>query len=560
MKLFVAIVMLLFMPACAMFFLGAYSRKEKTKTGFLYLISVIATAVVTLVLAKGILPEWTIYEVSACAGIAAIVLTFAVALFNKKIKFSVDTVLRTICFISIITAVYSILTYGQARINSDTATATLLVQSQIKHGTYFPKSWNYVNGSIWTIGLAPVVAPFSLLLSNQSLARMLGSALYVLLTVSGIMYMSKRLFRSDMWTLAIPLFLVFLTGENEHILYQGSNTGNMLWLAVNVTLVFLAVNRSRKFFIPYCIIMIAISTAGIRVYAEQIIPMLSALLLAEFGFNHSSDVVERKRIKRLAENAFFVVFPALIGLLFYKGLCSSHSVNNYAAEFSGNGTVFVNSITECSKNLSLYVTNLFHCFGYNGGVELLSLLGIKNLISIATCCLICFVVPFFQWRSIKNEEQEVKFLFGYALVHNAIILVLVVFFGLTTPRYLLSSLFVNVLVSARYMYAHWLKEKTISRVFWTCAFSLAAIIECIVIISASKGWKGVVDANKSFNRYIAERGLDKGYATYWHAYSNSIYSDLGIEYGAFQIRNARLYEYEWLVDSDTFIPEEKTTF
>ena len=71
-----------------------------------------------------------------------------------KRKLDIEKVLRIVCFMTIAVACYSILTYGQTDIHSDTATATLLAQSQIRNQSLFPISWNYT-ASNRDVGVPP---------------------------------------------------------------------------------------------------------------------------------------------------------------------------------------------------------------------------------------------------------------------------------------------------------------------------------------------------------------------------------------------------------------------
>ena len=115
----------------------------------------------------------------------------------RRAKLDHIHILKIFCVFCICSAVYSILTYGQSHIHGDIATASLLTKAQLDHGSLFPRSWCYVNGDLWVISIHSFVAPFALLLQNQSLARMLGSAALVLASVFVIIRHSKTAFHDD---------------------------------------------------------------------------------------------------------------------------------------------------------------------------------------------------------------------------------------------------------------------------------------------------------------------------------------------------------------------------
>ena len=90
--------------------------------------------------------KYTKYEFIFINIAVAFVCEFFAFPVSKKRKIEKSDVLKLICMESVIVAVYSILTYGQTIIHSDTATATLLSESILKHHSFFPRTWNYVNG------------------------------------------------------------------------------------------------------------------------------------------------------------------------------------------------------------------------------------------------------------------------------------------------------------------------------------------------------------------------------------------------------------------------------
>lgn len=65
---------------------------------------------------------------------------------------------------------------------------------------------------------------------------------------------------------------------------------------------------------------------------------------------------------------------------------------------------------------------------------------------------------------------------------------------------------------------------------------------------------------KEFNQELISHGLTKGYATYWNAYSNEVYSDLQISFGGVSIYENSITPFYWLVDSDVYEAEDKNTF
>ena len=126
---------------------------------------------------------------------------------NLDMKF-----LKFFCFASIIIVVYSILTYGQTSITSDEAMQSFLARTILEKKSLFPKEWAYGMGDVWVISTHIFILPF-LFLKNQILARVLGNVVLFLITIFGMYYLDKKIFKKDSYLISIPLFLLFLNGD-----------------------------------------------------------------------------------------------------------------------------------------------------------------------------------------------------------------------------------------------------------------------------------------------------------------------------------------------------------
>lgn len=531
-------------------------HKKLLSCGIVALIS----SLLSVAAIKMIFQRWTIYEVIFIAAGLSLGAIFITELILSKERTNFHEVLIFCCAESIIVAIYSILTYGQATIHSDTATATLLSRSQIDNGTPFPGSWCYVNGSIWTIGISTVVAPFTFLLQNQSLARMLGSAVFVLITLVALIMSSKKLFSSDAWIIAIPVFLLFLNGQIDHVLYQGSYTGSMLWGVTIPALAFLSFYHSnKKAGILYALIVLILAIGGIGIFASHIIPLLGAIIVMWFISEKSTPIKKISTLRKIA----LLVLPAIIGYGIYLVIRGKLQINYVLNNTTGNrteGIIYAASTERLWNNLWQYFSNYLICFGYFGNEKMISVPSVQNLISIGFCLLICVIVPILQGKKIREESRGVKFFYFYSQIHILIVFFMAVFFSLTIERYVLSSLFLLIIISTRYIYTYWLKEGTIIGRALGIGFIACMVFQSLILIGQSTNWTETVNQKKAFNQQLMDMGLTKGYASYWHAYNNEIYADLGIEYGAIEFDNGKIYEYDWLVDSNIYKPQGERTF
>lgn len=505
--------------------------------------------------------DWTAYEFMCIYALVSVcVAQLAVpALRNKKLEHT--DVLKALCFGTVIVALYSILTFGQTQIHSDTATATLLTQSQIANGSWFPASWNYANGDIWVITVNTFTFPFAALMENQSLARMLGSALYVLVAVVALVYHSRAGFGDDSWTLAVPLIFIFLSPVlGDMTLYQAAYTGGVIWVTICCFFAYktLRCPGKKRYYIFLFFLLMLLCMGGIRALAEQVIPLLCGYVAVVYSeIREEAEVDWRKRIKEFLHVSLTILIPAVIGSAIYVYLSARVNVN-----YTGNSAVvFVNSLQTLWNNLVLTVLYLFECFGFVGGVSLVSVAGIRNMVGVIMCIIVMFIVPILQAKKINQEALYTRFFFWYGMMHNMIMLIVAVLMGKAENSWhLLTAVFVFIVISSRYIFTYWISQINFRKFVWTGLFVIATIVYCIPMLQNSVGWNEKLADQKQISQKLLDRGMTKGYASYWNAYKNEVYSDLQIRFGAISIGENTISPFKWLVDNQAFAPEDTDTF
>ncbi len=501
---------------------------------------------------------WSKYELLLFHAICSILFAMIIWPLIKKKTVSNIQILVMVSFISVAIACYSALTYGQTVIHSDIATATSLLRSQFRHHSFFPVTWNYANGDIWVLNVHIFIMPFYLLLHNQSLVRMCGSVLYFLVTIIAMFLFSKKIFSDQSWVLSIPVFGICLSGSADMILYQAAYLPLCLFSVISCAFIYKIYNqKNRKYLISFFILMIFLNVGGIRFVAENSIPLgLTFFVLIYLEVREKERVDWKKNGQKLIYMLAVIFIPTIIGFGIYLQLCKNHNMNNTI----NNATVFVNTISDCWNNLVIYITRMFENFGFVGNAELFSIEGFRNMVSVVLCLIIIFIVPVLQLRKFKYEREPVQFYFVFGIIHNLIMMILVVMFGKTERRYLLSSVYIFVLISCRYIMAYWIGQENFRKYIWTFLFLLTAGIQGVSLVMESEGWKDKLAQKKNFAETLVNHGLEKGYASYWNAYTNEIYSDLRLRFGGVNFTEAGVVPYLWLVDSDVFKVEDTDTF
>ena len=471
-----------------------------------------------------------------------------------------DSVLFISFFVSFIAVVYSILTYGRTVINSDTATLTNFVNCVLKEKSLFPKSWNYVNGEIWTLNMLPISIGQAIFgfVSSESLRRMLASAFQIVIGELCIVLFFKRVLKNNSWMIVCSLCTLFIWGSGEFMLYQAPYSVFLIWWPIFIWLGFsiyqfeLSKGNVKKYLILAIMIMYA-CMQGIRAYAEYVIP----LICAEWVMLYFYEEYSAEKRKKCILSSVMIIVPAIMGTIIYKWLCTWHNVNNT----KGGSLTLPETLKAFSLGAKKTFTYFFECFGYEGGNSVFSLHGMRDLISIIVCILICVIIPILQLFKLKYEDKINVYVYTLIMIHNIEMCIFTTCFNFTLYYHILSSVILTIFISARYIYVYWIKGSKghIGRIL-AFLFLIAAVIESCALFEQSEGWKDKLAQREKISQELLKHDLHKGYANFWAAYSNEIYSNGNIKIAGVKIYPERLREYTWLVDNDRYIEENQKTF
>lgn len=536
----------------------ASGLKKRTLWLSAFIITILANsaAFIASLLFGGHVTEYEFLFVSVLASVGMTMLLFPLVTGAKVDHIQV---LKMCCIVCICSAVYSILTYGQANIHGDIATASMLTNAQLDYGSFFPRSWCYVNGDIWVISIQTFVAPFAMLLKDQSLARMLGSALLLILSVFVIIKHSKTAFHDDSWVISIPVLLIFLYQVRDMILYQAAYTSQIIWLIAGVFLLYQIQQPGKKIHcMIFCGLLVVLLIGGIRYLAEIILPLWLTVLIVDYLQIRTQNQIPWRRIfKKWIRITLYIFIPTVIGFTLHKFI----SARGLMVNTEQNALRLADSISVILDNIRIYISNLFHCFGFRGSVSITSIHGIRSMVSILMCLLVIFVAPVLQAFKIKEEDEYTQFFFAFTAIHNLIIFVLSVFFvGKNLHHYLLTSIFLTVFLSARYIFKYWICQVHFDKYIWTAMFIVALVVGNLVLVLHSIGWKDSLASKKDFAQQLVNLGLTKGYGDFWVVYPNEVYSDFALRFGAIETDDNTLYPHRWLVDNEVYQPEDIRTF
>lgn len=543
--------------------IGFFSERKKDykwyKKWMLFFISIIVSCIISYVLINQV-KSFDIYKGFVLNAVISVLEYYYIIPIIRKEKISYINILLIICAFSFIATIYYILTYGQATIDSDIAMPSFLARTIWQTKSLFPKNWAYVNGDIWVVSIHLFVLPFAILLKNQSLARVLGSSLLIVFTLVGIYYQDKKIFKNNSWLLSIPIFLIFLQGRETLRFVRSDNlyTIYMLFITVLLTQI-IYVYKSKKKILSFVLFSFILTITGLRMLSYFTVPLVLTFLYLFYSQIKNEENLEiiKNGFYKFIKLFFIIVLPALFGSFIHILLRKNHIVDGLHSNVSK--LTFVSNTEEIRKNLILYFEFMFQSFGYNGNAELITLNGVQNLISIATSFLIVFYIPFLQLKKIRNEKEEVLIFCVFGVFHSLIIFIVMVFLGRTgLVSYVLTTIYICILISSRYVMVYWLKKKGLKNLMFVFFFSIFSIVQITSTVLLTENWKQKVIVQKSFANELVKRGLNKGYSTYWNAYSNDLYSDYKLKIAAININknNMNIVPFKWLTDISWFNEEK----
>lgn len=543
---------------CISVLIGFLKRQNDIKERLVSsLIALVCSVVCVGIGYKLIAEQVTMWEFFYIASIASVIVAWLVIPIIKKQESLAQIVIKSVCLLAISTIFYSIMTYGQTYIYNDVATASMLAKCMIESHSLFPSSWAYANGEIWTLSSALLCVLPTWLISDQSLARMLTSVIFILLAVLALRYQSKKLFQDDSWAIAVPICFVLMSGVTQYMLYEVAYTGHVIWIALCPTLLFLAVKgneKKRKLYgAIFFLIMATLCMSGIRYVAEQTLPLLITCFVVIYIQEKKEDKIRIDIVKEWMKPTVLTAMSTVIGYAIYHWLCTWH----HTGDTVNNATVFVNYTSLLGDGIRDMLYSLLMNFGFVGGVNVFSLTGIMNCISIFLFTVVCLVVPILQIIKIKDESEGTQFFCIYALSHNFVMICMAVLLGKTETRYLTSTVIAFVMVFARFAYKYWLKGVEIRALAFVSVLTLITLVGCLGVGLRSRGWENEVAQKKEFNQVLINHGLKKGYSPSQElAYINNVYSDFQIQYGVIDVVEEHAYTPYWLIDINTYVPQK----
>lgn len=457
-------------------------------------------------------------------------------------------IIRLCAIASLIAVIYVILTYGQTCLHSDSTGVLRLYNSIKANRSLYPRSWNTANGEIYIFHNATVACFTSLLIHNPIIARVVSSAISIIIAYFCLVWFSNNCLKSDSWMYATTFTLLFLCSANSRdmILFQAAYVAPIICFTVCFATSYRIILCEESGWITKVVqlgLLATMSIEGIRYIAEYIIPVICSFgIIAVIKVIKHEDAGKKSILKILG----YIVIPSAVGYFIYKYISQTHSMNNSVS----NGFEIVNSFALLMQNAKLYFLNIIAAFGFSKS----NALG-YNIIALLVAFLICVALPLIRLSNFKSciEAEKTFLLFG--MVHNVMLIGIALLLSKVEERYLLSSIYICIIISSQCLVDILKQNKKISNIL-VLVFLALSVFQMILLVKTTYGWKDNLASQKDFCQQLVDKGITKGYATYWNAYTNEAYSENKISFGAIKPSERKLEKYYWLVDDSAFEKKE----
>ncbi|PHU36158.1 hypothetical protein [Pseudobutyrivibrio ruminis] len=483
--------------------------------------------------------------------------------FEEAKNNNLYSVLVLLALASFAIAIYYLFTYGIAYLHADVSISYRYARAMEWSKNLFPPEWKFVNSEVYTFRVTPVAAFISLIVKDQVVGRVVADVIFLIFTLAGILFLFKKQFKTKGASIVILIFILFLGGieTRNMILNEGTYMSEMLAITLSVPLVYFYLsenavngeNRKRVYItslILYCLLVFVMIAGGVRYIAEQVLPMAAAICIYQF--------LKRKEIKNVMKEVAVplvgLFVSAGLGWCVYKWICSTHFMNTGGMD----AMVFPHSFAVLFENIKMTILQMLKCFGFVEDAIIASGAGVLNIISIITVLTVCIIIPIMQLIKFPKESDNVKFFIVFAVCHNATLLGVAILLGKNIERYLLSSIYVFILVSARFIYEYYIKENRFKYIA-ICIIAVLSLIEATHMIKITRGWDDIYASHMRVVKELEDRGYEKGYGGYWTALMYEVYANGDITFGEVDIRK-KAQPWTWNIDFSVYGKKSDTSF
>ncbi|MEJ5168377.1 MAG: hypothetical protein WHU93_04365 [Arcobacteraceae bacterium] len=442
--------------------------------------------------------------------------------------------------INIILIAYYQIDIYPAFFNSDAAIANILADEIASTSSYYPTSWWYVNGDIWTLFKHTLIIPFSVLGLHGYYVHVFAVLIfafftfyltYVFLKKIGISTEGILIALVGISTLYSPMYVREMYGESAYIWYYTALLGYL----------FLFILLDKQDHAKHTLVKLGIVLIGVFFVAENpsrfgiyfIVPLFLPLM-----YFYKSINFEYKKI---------IIYFALGVVL---GLVYRYFISDSILMQKGVNSTLIIPLDKLPEHIWYSIIGLINLYGTDWGdkTPFVSIDGVTYLLKF-----LLYPVAFFApiYYALKNKAN-MTFSESYTLSVGYVGFIIV--FGI----YCITTLHIDGLYAAkeniRYVIPFTMFISVSNGVMWKYFSQNIKIILLFSVVLSYISIFNTLDIQKSKNiidsrveviQTLKENGLSKGYAPYWHSHIFTVLSDNSVE--------VRPLESEYIIKKGTWL-------
>ena len=466
-----------------------------------------------------------------------------------------------ILFLSWLIVLVSLLIYlftgGLTTFHSDSAAPVNLALEMIRTGEWFPNGW------IGSTGIFLFQYPIWFFLhftSDLLLAKTMAQVVFLGLFLLTSAFCIRKLLNNHSW---IIFFLIVCSAISVSVVYE------MLYVQCAYTSVmilgmltlgfsgwsvesYLQCKINRRRFALFLIEICLVCSQGILFVGLIALPVLGAIVILYLQ-RQGGETLENswKSIKYLLPYLFLIIVAIGIGTgLSFLMMELSGVVGN-----SGTG-VLATSVEQIIRNLTFIVEAVLFYTDFSTGANLFSLNGILSLMRLGVFLALTIFFPILSFRKYREMNEKSRFLHLFVTLGATVAILIVLVTNIpdyiATARYLLTSILFLQLLSANYIYNHYICKINLMAVVYSVCISVVSISLIFSIVPSIANYKNSLEAMKGITNFLAENRLNYGYATFWNAGKNTILSNGTVQVNGILLSEDRVLPYYWLTSRDWY--------
>lgn len=382
--------------------------------------------------------------------------------FMQKLRFqSRDLILFGVGILVVFLLVVYMFTAGLTLIHSDSASAVMYAQEFIRTGSLFPENWI---GATAILTLPYPIWLFLHITSDYLLAHALAQLLWLALLIGSLVVLSRYFFQDKSWLISIPMLC---TGISTDVGYDMMFIQCAYTIIVFMTLYTLGAfgkavedfevwRINRRWLCITAILIVVCCGMGILFVQALLLPLLGAIVLLYLTqMKHEERILNLPHITSVIKLCIVIFVAGCIG---YGASIPWSNLQNVVG--NNSATVLAHSTSTILTNIGFLIESLFIYIDFKTDISLFSLQGILTIVKLFVFIIVTFVLPAMAYRNFRRESTRTQIFLLFVAIHVIEVIVVIVFSNIKTPsdvcRYLLTSIILLNLVSAHYMYRHFL--------------------------------------------------------------------------------------------------------